>query len=136
MKTSYEIFFILYIIFSCVISFCNGFTLFPKLTVTITNDIGPGVALTIHCKSKDDDLGEHVLQPGQNFMFRFRPNWTESTIFTCSFKWSDQLKLFDIWTVPKDQAVCTNCNYSIKASGPCRSGDYKKKFDKCFPWNK
>ncbi|RXH69294.1 hypothetical protein DVH24_037078 [Malus domestica] len=29
--------------------------------VKMTNDIGPDIQLTVHCKSKDDDLGTHVI---------------------------------------------------------------------------
>ncbi|CAN8272510.1 unnamed protein product [Cochlearia groenlandica] len=134
MKNSYGVFILLYIIFCYVTSFANGFTLVPKTVVTITNDIGPGVPLTIHCKSKDDDLGEHVLQSGQIFVIKFRPNWFRTTIFKCSFNWNDQLKWFEIWSSSKDQGLCQKCYYSIKASGPCRTGDFNPKRDKCFPW--
>ncbi|KAL6292379.1 hypothetical protein ACE6H2_000521 [Prunus campanulata] len=36
-----------------------------KITVRITNTFEDNVDLTVHCKSKDDDLGEHLLHPGE-----------------------------------------------------------------------
>ena len=33
----------------------------PKITVVVTNELPNENPLTIHCRSKDDDLGEHTL---------------------------------------------------------------------------
>ncbi|KAK3198022.1 hypothetical protein Dsin_021437 [Dipteronia sinensis] len=42
---------------------CEAGLLPAKRTINITNDvyIHSGLDLTVHCKSGDDDLGEHVL---------------------------------------------------------------------------
>ena len=36
-------------------------TLCDAVHVKMTNDIGPDIPLTVHCKSKDDDLSTHVI---------------------------------------------------------------------------
>ncbi|CAL8076223.1 unnamed protein product [Prunus armeniaca] len=40
-----------------------------KRTVRITNALGVYGDLVVHCKSKDDDLGDRVLHPGESFEF-------------------------------------------------------------------
>ena len=37
--------------------------------------------LTVHCKSKNDDLGEHVLRTGENYSWNFKENFWRSTLF-------------------------------------------------------
>lgn len=39
----------------------GGLNITPKRVVVITNTLEGRFDLTVHCKSKDDDLGEHVL---------------------------------------------------------------------------
>jgi len=45
--------------------------------------------ITLHCKSKDDDLAFHTLEFLRNYMFSFKPTlipW-QTTLFFCSFAW-------------------------------------------------
>ncbi|XP_010522432.1 PREDICTED: uncharacterized protein LOC104801052 [Tarenaya hassleriana] len=98
----------------------HAFKIWPDTYVTITDDVAGGVALTVHCKSRDDDLGTHVLQ-----------SW-KSTLFYCRFAWTKEVRWFDIYVSSRDQDECTKCNWSIRADGPCRIG----KGGKCYQWNK
>ncbi|KAK3221095.1 hypothetical protein Dsin_015065 [Dipteronia sinensis] len=65
----------------------GGGLLDPKVHLSIENNMGSGVDLTLHCKSKDDDLGEHKLPNSGKYMFQFRPNYWGTTLFFCSFAW-------------------------------------------------
>ncbi|OMP09182.1 Plant self-incompatibility S1 [Corchorus olitorius] len=56
--------------------------------------------LLLHCRSEDDDLGNHTLWKGNEFRFKFRLHWIKITHFTCNFDWASK-KLDDI-TVFKD----------------------------------
>ncbi|PKI64250.1 hypothetical protein CRG98_015360 [Punica granatum] len=49
-----------------------NFGLGPKVLVDISNKLPNGTSFTFHCKSKNDDLGTHVVEPGQKYGFRFR----------------------------------------------------------------
>ncbi|KAH0993607.1 hypothetical protein GBA52_005090 [Prunus armeniaca] len=40
--------------------------------IRITNGLGPDVDLSIHCKSADDDLGEHLIHYETVYGFDFR----------------------------------------------------------------
>ena len=96
--------------------------------------------LTIHCKSKEDDLGEHLLRSGMVFKWTFKPNFWGATQYYCSFQWrGGNLKWFDIYIEKRDDDY-TLCSWSIKQEGPCFLEDPSKiesRFDKwkCYPWN-
>ncbi|CAI0418538.1 unnamed protein product [Linum tenue] len=104
--------------------------------VTVINMLTAKSDLTIHCKSKDDDLGEHVLPYQQSFAWNFRPNFWQTTLFFCSFAWqgSGDSHSFDIYVQRRDQSRCVDCRWAITENGPClykwRSSDY----DVCYPF--
>ncbi|XP_050211379.1 S-protein homolog 5-like [Mercurialis annua] len=103
-----------------------------KTHVYITNDVGKGVDLTVHCKSKNNDLGAHLLHDQQMFEFSFIPSLWGNTLFYCKFTWSGQLKWFDIYVEHKSRDDCEDCYWKIKPNGPCM----QKNPEACFPWNK
>ncbi|CAK9323985.1 unnamed protein product [Citrullus colocynthis] len=43
--------------------------------------------LDSHCRSKDNDLGLHILLPGERQRWSFRTNIWETTLFHCTLKW-------------------------------------------------
>ncbi|WZY80394.1 hypothetical protein YC2023_026778 [Brassica napus] len=45
-----------------------------KSMVRITNRLGDGSTLNLHCKSSDDNLGLQILAPNKSWSFTFRPN--------------------------------------------------------------
>ncbi|XP_050211377.1 S-protein homolog 5-like [Mercurialis annua] len=98
--------------------------------VYITSNVGKGVDLIVHCKSKNDDLGKHLLHDQETFKFSFVPNIWGSTLFYCGFTWSDQFKWFDIYVESRD--ACQDCYWKIEPNGPCLQQDPVA----CFPWNK
>nr|XP_027186578.1 S-protein homolog 5-like [Cicer arietinum] len=106
---------------------------FPVLNVVMTNKLTDGLKLTVHCKSKDNDLGIHVLVPGQSYGFKFRHNLFGETLFFCFFKWNDVTHWFDIYEDERDYATCKSCYWDIKQTGPCLKDP---KGDICYPWNK
>ncbi|KDP44435.1 hypothetical protein JCGZ_16268 [Jatropha curcas] len=108
----------------------------PKAkTVNVTNDLGPNTDLTVHCKSKDTDLGEKLLHFQGYFTFTFHPNFWGSTQFYCLMKWQNVSHYFDIYIDDRDNKRCTLCLWLIRSSGPCMLNQDTKKVDICFPWN-
>lgn len=71
-----------------------------KRFVRVINQLDFNV--TVHCKSKDDDIGIKTLLPmdyNNPYAFHFRPNYLIGgvTLFFCSFRWlEEQEKHFDI----------------------------------------
>ena len=111
-----------------------------KKTVNITNYLGRYTDLTLHCKSKDNDLGEQHLAYKSYYPFRFRPSYWGKTQFFCFFKWEEnngtaEAKWFDIYIDDRDKDRCTVCNWRIQSDGPCLLDDATNNYDICFPWN-
>ncbi|CAI0377210.1 unnamed protein product [Linum tenue] len=107
-----------------------------KKKMTVINGLEGNLQLTVHCKSKDDDLGVRVLGPGQSFYFKF---WTcvfASTLFHCSFEWpgSGGIHRFDIYDDRHDYLDCAYCERLVKPFGVCKYTGRTKKFDRCFHW--
>ncbi|KAF3514330.1 hypothetical protein F2Q69_00000172 [Brassica cretica] len=70
------------IIFFILLSRCIGQIVDEKETLVLTNELNNKI-LGIHCKSKDDDLGDHYLAVGQSQEYKFRDNLWHTTLFWC-----------------------------------------------------
>ncbi|TYI84171.1 hypothetical protein E1A91_D05G345600v1 [Gossypium mustelinum] len=101
-----------------------------KVDVLIYNYLQNGTDLTVHCKSKDDDLGVHLLAFRNYYEFKFRPNLFGTTLFYCSMQWDGRMHWLDIYTSERD--TCTYCLWNVKPEGPCLV-EYKKVT--CYSWN-
>ncbi|KAL7590299.1 hypothetical protein Lser_V15G36145 [Lactuca serriola] len=95
--------------------------------------------LMVHCKSKDDDLGDKKLTPNQYFHWMFRQNFMLTTIFYCIFRWmtpdSKELKnatfnAFDIEVsiLCGDEYSINRCYWLVRKDGFYFSRDDNKPF--------
>ncbi|RYR15289.1 hypothetical protein Ahy_B04g072012 [Arachis hypogaea] len=76
-----------------------------KTDVSLTNSLGGNLDLTLHCKSKDDDLGIHLLHPGESY----------------EFSWQNECHYFDVYDKARDsQKWPYGFGYNVTKSGPCR----------------
>ncbi|OWM73905.1 S-protein homolog 5-like [Punica granatum] len=111
-------------------------TILPKVTVDIINNLPLPTLLTIHCKSKDDDLGIHVVQPLQRYSFQFRVNLFGSTLFFCGASWQGGHVEFDIFNAKRDNDRCdTYCMWEAREDamvGFRQDNDINE--DISFPW--
>lgn len=101
--------------------------------VTINNTLVGNEDLKIHCKSKEDDLGVHVLKKHETFHWSFWISVFGNTQFFCSFQWGKSpLQYFDMYIENRDWLTCESCNWYIKENGPCRT-----EYDhlQCYHWN-
>ncbi|XP_022954425.1 S-protein homolog 74-like [Cucurbita moschata] len=57
---------------------------FSNWEVDIVNDLKDST-LVVHCKSKDDDLGEHVIKAGDKYFWKFHENVLQTTLYWCNF---------------------------------------------------
>ena len=108
-----------------------------KTHVRLTNRLGSGSSLIIHCQSKDDDLGRHVLPFGGSFEWSFRPNiFIASTLFFCRIQSASRVLSFDAYVQGRDEDSCgKRCFWDVLHDGPCLSkegGDYGI----CYRWPK
>lgn len=129
------------ILFVCLLTLpsAQSFGFRPKTTVKVINSLG-NMNLSVHCKSKDDDLGLHYLPPGANYQWTFVPSFWGHTQFYCYFQWpGTNWKSFDVY-IEKRYDDYSLVIWSIKQGGPCflldpsTSGSSFDKW-KCYPWN-
>ncbi|KAL0560487.1 hypothetical protein IC582_000892 [Cucumis melo] len=106
----------------------------PVTTVVIVNQIEYGIPVTVHCKSKNDDLGVHVLPLGQGYSFKFRPNLVGTTLFFCSFTWTGQHQIywFNIFDDKRDAGKCTTCRWIIHEYSMCLQDPTNPGKDICY----
>ncbi|KAI5557729.1 hypothetical protein BDE02_18G123100 [Populus trichocarpa] len=92
---------------------CDAFCfLRTDVHLNITNQLGSGLDLTVQCKSRDDDLGVHVVP------FDGKLHW------------------FDIFIAERDSHRCGDCTWRILPEGPCMTcniGESKEYV--CYQWN-
>ncbi|KAJ4823446.1 hypothetical protein Tsubulata_023136 [Turnera subulata] len=72
------------------------------LRVTMFNGRLRTAAMTVHCKSKINDLGPRKLKPAEEFQFEAEA----STLYSCEF-WlnEEESHLFDIYKPSRDKSV-------------------------------
>ncbi|KAI4321700.1 hypothetical protein MLD38_035050 [Melastoma candidum] len=100
-----------------------------RTTIVLINRVDD--VLTLHCKSKDDVLGVHILQKGESWEFSFDPNFFFRTLFYCSFQWDGETHYFDVYKQTRDYRY-KKIWWQVKIDGVC-SRVTEGLF--CFPWN-
>ncbi|KAI4323482.1 hypothetical protein L6164_023081 [Bauhinia variegata] len=100
--------------------------LYPKVKVEIFNALEGGSNLNLHCQSKDDDLGTHVVQSGQSYQFEFHPNLViHNTLFYCNFDWPDDQWLHHFDVYDESQDACGYCPWHAH-----------EQYEDCYPYKK
>lgn len=80
---------------------------FEKIRVHIVNGF-QSETLQVHCKSKENDLGDRNIPVNQEFSWKFHINIWRSTLFFCDTRWSRGHKRFDAFAVR--YALMDYCN--------------------------
>ncbi|KAF5471121.1 hypothetical protein F2P56_011584 [Juglans regia] len=111
-----------------------------KVHVRISNELDVGIDLKLHCKSGDNDLGEHLLHYNNSYYeFSFRPAVLGGTLFHCRFQWNvddcTALHRFDIYDARRDSVRCSECYWKVHLNGPCMLNyDDHNHYDLCYNW--
>ena len=105
-------------------------------TVAITNSLGNGSNLTVHCSQRGIDLGEHTIGANEQYVFSFKINVVVTQVYFCTFSWKGACHWFDIFDMSRDYNICNYCSWQIKSDGPCRHGQSDAASDGCVRWNK
>ncbi|XP_012567428.1 S-protein homolog 29-like [Cicer arietinum] len=101
--------------------------------VIITNKLLGHSDLVVHCKSRDDDLGVHVLRYGESTDWKFGLKIFGGTLFYCSFQWNGgNLHWIDIYKQRRDIHTCRTCNWFIVETAACR---YERNGPVCYDFN-
>ena len=120
------------------VTFSQG-SLWPygKVHVRVNNRLGQGSLLTIHCQSKDDDLGVHVLPNDDFVQWSFKPHIIEeNTLFFCKLQWQNKTMSFDAYKEGRDLYGChKTCYWDVLIkTGACMLKSSKPTYDFCFNW--
>uniref|UniRef100_A0A5B7BUF0 S-protein homolog n=1 Tax=Davidia involucrata TaxID=16924 RepID=A0A5B7BUF0_DAVIN len=91
-----------------------------------------GSNVTIHCKSKDDDLGIHVLQTNQSFEWSFKNNIWGTTRFYCYLNCNLGNTSFDVYR----QGMCGgHCFWFVRPVGICLQVQNMRRYRSCcYKW--
>ncbi|KAF6152772.1 hypothetical protein GIB67_004601 [Kingdonia uniflora] len=79
--------------------------------------------MNIHCKSGNDDLGQHIVPSDQNYTWSFYPNIWDSTLYFYWIQWvrSDGKQVsgdFDIYRESREVLKCRDrCVWYAKNDG-------------------
>ncbi|XP_022137291.1 S-protein homolog 1-like [Momordica charantia] len=80
--------------------------------VTIRNYLKGSANLTVHCKSKDDDLGEHVIEFRGRYEWKFKENFWQTTLFWCNFKSMYGHASGEVFWPEKSDWLAYRCDFS------------------------
>ncbi|KAJ0980073.1 hypothetical protein J5N97_015547 [Dioscorea zingiberensis] len=88
-----------------------------RTSVHILNRLGEGKNLSVHCKSKDDDLQQQTVAEGQELVWAFNPNIWGTTLFFCDLNPTLNFA-FDAYDYKRDQVRCASqCHWLVAAEG-------------------
>ncbi|PKI37812.1 hypothetical protein CRG98_041762 [Punica granatum] len=109
-----------------------------KAKVDIFNYLPNGATFQIHCKSKNNDLGVHVIGPGQKYELSFTPNIWGRTLFFCGVSWSGGHFVFDIYRDRRDNMDrCKHyCRWHVTKDAVIGFREDGPNADIVIPWNK
>ncbi|PIA30175.1 hypothetical protein AQUCO_05700106v1 [Aquilegia coerulea] len=129
-----------------VLILCYGSSPISSKNVYIWNDLMPNVSLTIHCKSKNDDLGQHIIHYKKNWNWNFQLNLWFTTLFWCNAEWvnpatkkvvSASFVAYEREHMLKDwTSQCFECIWSMRKDGLYHSLPWgeKKGFRFAYAW--
>ena len=118
----------------------KGYAPFSEWKVTVINQLSPGQTLFLRCKSKDDDLGDHILQVGQSFSWEFRVNFFATTLFWCNMRTTSNkhVAMEVFWPESQDwlgyRCDYGLCNWSAKDNGIYLENIPKKSMEFVRSW--
>ncbi|CAL9229312.1 unnamed protein product [Arabidopsis halleri] len=91
--------------------------------------------LGVHCKSRDDDHGFHILKKGGLYGWMFYVNFMNSTLYFCGFSQGQVKKgVFDIYKAVRDSSRCRNCTWEAKKDGIYGYGEIPHKTPLFYKW--
>lgn len=113
-----------------------GMKLQAKVHVHVMNSLGDGKTMTLHCQSKDDDLGTVILEDGQETKWSFSANFFGTTLFYCSVRWenSSSWYSFNAFDADRDYRRCiSECRWLVSEGGYLHGLDQESNQWESFP---
>ncbi|GFZ17726.1 hypothetical protein Acr_26g0009960 [Actinidia rufa] len=95
--------------------------------------------MTVHCLSKDDDLGYHTLEDGCETTWSFSVNFLGyDVVFYCDVQWEgSDWKHFDVYDAGRDYHRCRSaCRWMISKEGLLYGYNQEDGIWELFPFTK
>ncbi|KAK8998525.1 hypothetical protein V6N11_083913 [Hibiscus sabdariffa] len=94
--------------------------------------------LRLHCRSKDDDLGERAMFVGDDYTWNAKVNVLRTTLFSCNAQWTKgKQRHFDAFTASRDEERCqkyhNSCMWSVRRDGIYFSNNNSTWINE-YPW--
>ncbi|KAG8371107.1 hypothetical protein BUALT_Bualt13G0052400 [Buddleja alternifolia] len=107
-----------------------------RVYVQVINQLEDGQRLNVHCQSRDDDLGYHVLDFGSATTWSFTANFWGTTLFYCDVQWDDSNWYhFDVYDADRDYRRCRSmCRWIISRDGSLYGYNEESGFWEWFPF--
>ncbi|KAL8551097.1 hypothetical protein ACS0TY_000250 [Phlomoides rotata] len=110
----------------------DKFCLVGKFTVHVVNKL-PG-QMKLHCRSKNDDLGDHFQNPTDVYNFSFCDNYFGGTLFSCQLWWGNKEVGFNAFRSKDQNENCDDgqCTWEARPDGIYvykKYGGFTKKYD-------
>ena len=103
--------------------------------VRISNNLGDAQNITVYCKSKDDDLGSHVVPVDKSYEWKFKVNVIETAFYFCGFTWQHGSGVYDIYKAERDLDSCpTLCSWKVINNGVHGYGGKDGQEDLYYKW--
>ncbi|KAK4756337.1 hypothetical protein SAY87_006464 [Trapa incisa] len=97
---------ILFLLIALFLSAVEALNLKKNVDVKVRNGLPSGHNFTIHCKSKNDDMGLHTIGPDQDYAFHFQVNFWRTTLFFCGVKTDYGQGVYDFYKYSRDFKRC------------------------------
>ncbi|XP_047336002.1 S-protein homolog 2-like [Impatiens glandulifera] len=109
----------------------------PIRHMNITNELHSNVMLKMHCKSEDDDLGDHSIAYGESLYWSFKSKlFIHTTVFTCSMSWDSISGTFDVYRATRDDSRCAEkCWWRIRTDGAFSYNEQLDRWDLLYDWS-
>lgn len=101
-----------------------------KVEVHIVSNLNPtSPPLQVHCKSREDDLGNHMLSVNQDYNWSFCNGFFETTLFYCNIRTGEKQLGFQAFASGWRENCTKNvCNWAAKEDGIYFNGQKKDKW--------
>lgn len=117
---------------------------FEKYEIHIINNL-PNSILRVHPQSKDNDLGYHNLNNGQDYTWSFKVNFPSTTLYFAHFWWNNKKqKSFNVFDIGLGMDYCgyniialNRCYWYVKEDGFYIQNNYKSghPLKKMYDWD-
>ncbi|MCL7036107.1 hypothetical protein MKW94_019297 [Papaver nudicaule] len=122
-SSNVKIVFVSLLMFFLLVQNCSS-QLLKYVHVNVQNDLGENMDLKMHCKSKDDLIGERWVHYKEDFTWQFKRNVLGTTLYWCSMTWYDSsvghwiVGSFEIYNAQKDVNNCGHhCDWLVRKDG-------------------